>query len=269
MSPAGDIAADFRDVDGADPGRLAGFLLALGADPDFAAVKRRTLEALALRPGDRALDVGCGMGVEVRAMARGVGRGGAATGVDVSATMIARAREGAPAGCRFLEADLHRLPLPDAAFDAVRAERVLQHVEDPGRALAEMVRVAAPGARIVVAEPDWDTFTADLGPPEVMRLITARRGAAIRNPAVGREAHRLLTGLGCRDVHPEPVAVRVHDPALIEPAYELRAEAARAEADGALGPGAARTWERDLDRRLGEPGGLLTILVMVVTTARR
>ena len=44
------------------------------------------------------------------------------------------------------------LEFADATFDACRADRVLQHLLDPGRAVAEMVRVTRPGGRLVICE---------------------------------------------------------------------------------------------------------------------
>jgi ubiquinone/menaquinone biosynthesis C-methylase UbiE len=54
--------------------------------------KRRTLELLAADTGQRVLDVGCGVGEEVRVLARLVGSSGQAVGVDASASLVAEAR---------------------------------------------------------------------------------------------------------------------------------------------------------------------------------
>ncbi|MBA2276308.1 MAG: methyltransferase domain-containing protein, partial [Chloroflexia bacterium] len=77
--------------------------------------------------------------------------------MDASARMIEEApRRAAAAGiaAEFARMDAQHLDLPDAVFDGVRAERLLQHVPDPDAALAEFVRIAKPGARIVVWEAD-------------------------------------------------------------------------------------------------------------------
>src|SRR6202023_1920244 len=62
----------------------------------------------------------------------------------------------------FRQGDAHHLPFPDLTFDACRVDRVLQHLEDPQRAIAEMARVLKIGGRIAAAEPDWDTLVIDV-----------------------------------------------------------------------------------------------------------
>lgn len=54
-------------------------------------------------------------------------------------------------------ADLHRLPFRDGVFSAALSVVTLEHVLDPGRALAELARVAAPGARLLLVVPhEWE-----------------------------------------------------------------------------------------------------------------
>jgi ubiquinone/menaquinone biosynthesis C-methylase UbiE len=53
------------------------------------------------------------------------------------------------------------LEFPDSSFDGVRSDRTLQHVEDPERALTELVRVVKRGRRVVVMDPDWETLALD------------------------------------------------------------------------------------------------------------
>lgn len=50
----------------------------------------------------------------------------------------------------FMQGDAHHLDFPDGTFDGCRAERLLQHTADPQAVLAEMARVAKPGARVVI-----------------------------------------------------------------------------------------------------------------------
>ncbi|HOB97266.1 MAG TPA: class I SAM-dependent methyltransferase [Verrucomicrobiota bacterium] len=105
-----------------------------------------------LRPeqaGDRALDVGCGVGQVVRRLRDG---GYEARGVEVSEPNVAKARQ---VGLDCQVYDGRKLPFPDRHFGSVGALNVLEHVEDPEGFLAELVRVARPGARVVVSSPNF------------------------------------------------------------------------------------------------------------------
>lgn len=75
------------------------------------------------------------------------------TCVDISATVIAAARKRLTAWpqVRFLEADMHALPLQDASFDHVFAMHALTYSHTPERVIQEAVRLLRPGGRLVVA----------------------------------------------------------------------------------------------------------------------
>ena len=87
------------------------------------------------------LDVGCGLGDDVFAIAERVGLSGAVVGADMSEAMIEEARRRAPAGApvSFHVADARALPFPDGAFDGVRTERLLMHVPEAPRAVGQSV----------------------------------------------------------------------------------------------------------------------------------
>jgi 2-polyprenyl-3-methyl-5-hydroxy-6-metoxy-1,4-benzoquinol methylase len=101
------------------------------------------------KSGGRALDVGCGVGQVVgRLTAVGV----EAYGVDVSEPNIDRARKISPR-CELY--DGKRLPFADNFFASVGAINVLEHVEEPEAFVAELVRVAEPGGRVVISSPNF------------------------------------------------------------------------------------------------------------------
>jgi ubiquinone/menaquinone biosynthesis C-methylase UbiE len=142
---------------------LADYLRTIGDMDVMRHGKREAIAALELRPGARVLDVGCGVGDDVRARADLVAPGGLAVGIDASAAFVAEAirlARGTGVPADFVLGDAHRLPWADATFDAVRTERTLQHVDDPARALSEMVRVATTGALVTVSEPDWTRWSS-------------------------------------------------------------------------------------------------------------
>ena len=116
-------------------------------DAAFARLTRQAigplLEAVSMRPGTRRLDVATGPGYVAAAA---VSRGAAATGIDFSAPMIARARELHP-DVEFREGDAEALAFADAAFDAVVMNFGVLHLARPERAMAEAARVLMPGGR--------------------------------------------------------------------------------------------------------------------------
>ena len=154
-------------------------------------------EHLALAAGDRVVDVGCGLGDVATELAALVAPGGELVAIDASNAMLDLARARVPDARRitFRVGDAEALDLPDDAFDACRSERMLQWVDRPDRAIAEMVRVLRPDGRLVVTDTDWRTLSVDL--PDV-EAVTATLDAlmAFRGDQ-GRAGGRLLNL--CRD----------------------------------------------------------------------
>jgi SAM-dependent methyltransferase len=111
---------------------------------------RIALEMLSILPGDRVLDVACGPGNFTRDFGLAAGDGLVA-GIDVSETMLDVAvRETAGDNVAYLRGDARDLPFRDGSFDAVCCFAALYLIEEPMRALAEIVRVLAPGGRVAL-----------------------------------------------------------------------------------------------------------------------
>jgi ubiquinone/menaquinone biosynthesis C-methylase UbiE len=109
-----------------------------------------------LRPGQRALDVGCGPGALTGELARRLGPE-MVTAVDLSGPFVAAVTERYP-GVTALVASGERLPFADESFDGAFAQLALHHMEDSMTGLAEMIRVTRPGGVIAVcdwADEDW------------------------------------------------------------------------------------------------------------------
>jgi ubiquinone/menaquinone biosynthesis C-methylase UbiE len=200
-----DSRADgFDNVDASsNPGAFVRWLEYSTGMAYFKAVKPWTYQALELPAGASVLDVGCGLGQDVQALARLVGPGGRAVGVDSSVTMIAEARqraEGSGLPVEFVAGQAERLEFPDGSFDGCRAERVLQHVEQPGHVVAEMARVLRPGGRMVVLEPDWEMLFIDSPDQMVTRAVVKWSCDSHKSGWIGRQLRRLLLDAGLTDV---------------------------------------------------------------------
>jgi SAM-dependent methyltransferase len=172
-----------RVDDQPDPSLLVETMDQTSQWPAIIALRAFEAERLALAPGDRALDVGCGRGEVACSMAARVGPTGRVVGVDASEAMLANARARAAAAAvevEFRLGDCLALDEADGSFDAVRAERVLQWIADDQAAVAELVRVLRPGGHLGLIDTDWRTLAIDLPDHDaadaVARAMVATRG---------------------------------------------------------------------------------------------
>jgi SAM-dependent methyltransferase len=113
----------------------------------------RLLAWLAVPPGLRWLDVGCGTGALSAAITETC-QPAALTGIDPSEGFLAAARQRLPEGTVLHRAGADALPLAGAAVDVAVASLVLNFVPDSAAALSEMARVTAPGGTVAAAV--WD-----------------------------------------------------------------------------------------------------------------
>ena len=129
---------------------VAGRVLMGAMGPGMADERRIARRMLGLLPGDLVLDVACGTGHFSRDFARVAGDG-LVVGLDASATMLERAlREPQAPNLAYVRGDACALPFADDTFDAVCCFAALYLIEDPMAAIAELVRVLAPGGRIAL-----------------------------------------------------------------------------------------------------------------------
>ncbi|HEX9035973.1 MAG TPA: methyltransferase domain-containing protein [Ktedonobacterales bacterium] len=195
-----------------DAQTAADWLAALADISAVSSYKSLSYDLLDLKPGETLADIGCGVGDDARALAARVAPDGEVIGLDASPEMIDRANAaGILPGLRFEVADAAALPLADASCDAVRADRMLQHLQDPLPALREMRRVLKPGGRLVVVEPDWKTMavypgSASPDDDHVALTIFDWQAAHIKRPLIGRRLRALLAEAGFEQVAVNPVA---------------------------------------------------------------
>jgi ubiquinone/menaquinone biosynthesis C-methylase UbiE len=187
----------------------------------FLPLAERMIELAEVVEGDRALDVACGTGSLTRMLAATVGTDGRVAAVDLSAEMVAVARElGSPSGAEidYRQGPADALPFADGEFTVLTCQQGLQFFPDRVAASREFRRVLAPGGRVAVATWTNGGFGFQAIIDALRRHIGDRIAAMIEapyvitDPAVLRELLE-TAGFGDVVVEIERVTVRFADPA--------------------------------------------------------
>lgn len=151
----------------------------------FTPGRKRALELLDLKPGEKVLLVGVGTGADLPLLPAGVD----ATGIDLSPEMLARARlklDRCPASVRLIEGDAQALLVDEAAFDAVILNLILSVIPDGNACLQSALRALKPGGRAVV----FDKFL-----PEGMSVSPVRKFINLFSTLLGTDINRRLGDL--------------------------------------------------------------------------
>ena len=203
------------------PARDAADVYALGADTDETARLRRQSEELqpearallarlgelGLRPGQAALDLGCGPRGILDLLAETVGPGGRVVGLDADPAHVAAARQFAfgqgLANVGVLAGDARHTGLPAESFDLVHTRTLLVTIPEPAEVVVEMARLARRGGLVASQEADAEFSVCYPQLPEWDRLLALfhasfpRAGADLR---LGRRLPELFREAGLTDV---------------------------------------------------------------------
>ena len=150
-----------------------------------------------LRPGMRVLDVGCGPGTITMDLAEIVGPEGRVTALERTDEALDLARAEADArgttNVDFVVGNVQDLDLAEHSFDVVHAHQVLQHVDDPVRALREMRRVCRRGGTVAARDSDYSAFAWFPAMTELDRWLEVYLQVARSNDAEPDAGRRLLS----------------------------------------------------------------------------
>jgi len=164
------------------------------------AARRPLLEAAAIQPGHRVLDVGCGTGTLAAAIVRAHPRA-TVVGIDPDPKALARARHKVPS-IQLDRGFSDALPYPSQSFDRVVSSFVFHHLDEKVPALREIARVLAPNGELHLLDAVSSGKHAHHGPPSrtahrlrdnaPSRVLELMREAGLRDVSVVERTTRFL-----------------------------------------------------------------------------
>lgn len=170
-------------------------------DHFFMPGRRRAMELLALKPGERVLLPGVGTGADLPLLPPNVH----ATGIDLSPEMLAQARlkrVSHLSSIRLIEGDAQTLLVDEASFDAVILNLILSVIPDGSACLRSALQALKPDGRVVI----FDKFL-----PEGKDSSPSRKFLNIFSTLLGTDINRRLSGLmvdcPCEVIYDEPSLV--------------------------------------------------------------
>lgn len=255
----GEVSDTYSDVDASrDPTGAAEWQDRVNSWPQVRAYKARTHALLA---GARSvLDIGCGTGGDIVEL--GDER---AVGLDPSQMMCTTAASRGVIVCR---GEATTLPFRDGMFDGVRADRVLQHLEDPQRAIAEMVRVLKGGGRVVVADPEQESLVVRVPGVRVEvldRIKAVRRDLGVRNGRLISSLPAVFSSMGLTEITIDLFPLLLTDP---DDAFGLPTWARRVRPNGTgFSDEDLAAWEQGIAQ--AEAEGCVYALMYFVVSGRK
>lgn len=173
----------------------------LYSSPQIIEQRRRFRAAVAARPSEVGLDVGCGVGHLTCELAKEVAPGGRVIAIDTSREMVdasrarvAREELGDCVEVRIGNATL--LEFLDESLDFVVGVQVYSYVPDVARALQEAARVLRKGGRLLILESDWDMCIWESKDRLFTRRMVDARARHFAHPYLPRQLHRLFRVAG-------------------------------------------------------------------------
>lgn len=200
-------STDAKDTKGADAlGYTAEQLAAIPEGSNLGLGCGNPLAHAGVKPGETVLDLGSGAGIDAFLASREVGAEGRVIGVDMTPSMVTRARENAAKGgyrnVEFRLGEIENLPVADASVDVIISNCVINLSADKARVIREAHRVLNPGGRFAVS----DVVLRGNLPEPVLRSVglwTACVSGALHED----EYRRLLLAAGFTDVSIEPTRI--------------------------------------------------------------
>ena len=180
-----------------------------GTDDGYARLSQSYFTRLPLTEAKRILALGCGTGIEVRALKRLSGPSTTITGIDHSTALIDTARrlttdEELGENVSYDVGDAHHTPYDDDEFDIVTLHTVISHVDDPLQVLHEARRIVRPGGTVAIFDGDYASLTFAYPDHLMAKTIEEKLiQLIVANPRIMRDMPRLVADAGLELVDAE------------------------------------------------------------------
>jgi ubiquinone/menaquinone biosynthesis C-methylase UbiE len=221
-----------------------------------ASTKATLIALLEIQAGQRILDVGCGAGHDLVAIAEA---GGRPIGVDPSGRMLAVSVRRCPTAW-LVRADGTSLPIAKASLDGCRIERVLVHLSDPAAVLAEVGRVLRPDARVALFEPSPATLTVEGTTAPAATVLAHSIRHRFRQPLAGQQLEKWLHDTGFGFVSTRQETRLYYNMADLIESMSVDATWQHAIDAGLITSGEVRQWYAEMARRSADGAFVASML---------
>lgn len=207
---------DFRDFSNLDHSDDAEYLIAsmdkMYLIPKIRAIKEHAIKLLELKPGDSAIEIGCGLGRDSEALGELVGPTGQIKGVDSSLLMLEEAKKRSKQKhVEYVYAKADSLPFEKEIFQGVYSDRLLVSQHNVPTVFSEFVRVAKKGGKICVTDIDLGSIVMYPYIDKLTQKVLERFENIILNKYIGRELPILFKSFGLQNIEIFPEVYILQD----------------------------------------------------------
>ncbi len=178
-------------------------------------LKATSFFMLDLESGNLVLDLGCGNGSDVLELAR-LMPDVQVIGLDKDPELLEVARKNLASttinNASFIEGDVYTLPFNENSINAIRVERVFQHLEQPEKAMEEIKRVLSIEGNLVIVETDWSTLNLYSGDIEIENKVVAfLTGKFIKNGYAAKKIMNYFIDFKYKKIQLQVITITLND----------------------------------------------------------